>query len=466
MDRFKIIMVLIVLLFCCSCDFVNELKNMDAPEVDSCSYTEECISVKFSSEMDKGRTESSFSCKCNNSEENGTFIWKSGTMNFYPTGGIKNKSDYEIEVGTGAEDTCGNSLSKAFVFKFSTKESVKKFYVKSINVNDGDLIDDLLKTIRVEFSGSVDETSFYSGFSIFPSISGEIAFSSDKNYVEFKPNKKMSFGTKFTVTLKDTVADKYGNTLGTESTVSFNTVKENEYWLESMSADGAVLTAGGILNSGIEKDCTITLNFAGNVNENAKKSPVAISPSTNYSCTWNGDFSQCTVTFDKDIEYNTLLEIVPTENLYGEKAKNYFQSRYLLLFDGGKSKPPAVNSIRYYEDYSGGSFFELSNGTSIAFSTTSDACFEFELSVGASSALYSSNIYGKIDIDVAIGDTAIDEKKVEVENAGGGIYLVRIFCNVTSGTVQTPVIITVDKSLEDSNGNQLGEDYIIRFNSI
>jgi len=466
MHRFKLLVIFIISLLAYSCDFINEFKNMAAPEVDSCSYTEECISIRFTSEMDKGRTENSFSCRCNDSEENGTFIWKSDTMNFYPAGGIKNKSDYEIEVGTGAEDTFGNSLSKAFIFKFSTKESSRKFSVKSININDGDLIDDLLKTIRIDFTDSVDTASFYNGFSISPSLSGEISFDAGNNSVEFRPNKKMSFDTKFTITLQDTIADKYGNFLDSSFKVSFHTAKEDEYWLESLSADGAVLASGGILNSGIEKDCTITLNFAGNVDEDAKKSPVSISPSHSYTCSWNSVFSQCTIKFDEEIDYETILEIVPAENLYGEKAKNHFQARYLLLFNGENSKPPAVNGIRYYENYASGSSVDISHGTNIAFTTTADACFEFELSVGASSNLYKSGIYGKIDIDVVIGDTTIDEKSLEVENIGNGKYMVRIFCNVTSGTIQTPVILTVDKSLEDSNGNQLGNDYIIRFNSI
>lgn len=457
---------LLIFLIFSSCDFVDELKNMDYPEVNSCTYDTERICLDFSSEMDRTRTESSFSCKCNNVNENGIFLWKNDSMFFYPTGGVKERSDYEIELGTGAEDTYGNSLSESFIFRFSTKGTIERFFVKSINIPDGDIIDNLLKTIKIEFSDSVDESSFFEGFSIYPAITGEIIFNGNRDSIEFKPLKQMSADTKYTITLKDTIADRQGNNLGEKYEIAFRTAKDDEFWLESLSAGGRILSPSGILNSGLEKSSSLTLTFAGKLSEDAKKAPISTSPKTSYTCNWNNNYSQCTITFDKSIEYKTLLEITPIENIYGENAKSSFQSRYTLLFDGEKSRPPAVSTIRYYEDFSSGSSVEITYGTSIAFTSVDEACFEFEFKLGETLTFYKTDVYGKIDIDVINGDTLIEEKRLEIEDNGNGKTLVRVFCKITSCTVQSPVIITVDKNLQDSNSNKLGENFVVRFNSI
>ena len=112
---------LIVLVFV-SCSFAEEYSHMKAPEVSDCSYGECCIQITFSSEMERGITEQAFSCLCNDEAASGTFIWYEKKMCFYPEGGIKDKSRYEVEVG---DDVDSNTLLPNMLLHTYCQNAVK-----------------------------------------------------------------------------------------------------------------------------------------------------------------------------------------------------------------------------------------------------------------------------------------------------------------------------------------------------
>ncbi|MBO7431152.1 MAG: Ig-like domain-containing protein [Spirochaetia bacterium] len=446
---------LFVLIFS-SCTLAEEYSHMKTPKVSDCSYGEGCIEITFSSEMEKGITEQAFSCLCNNEAISGTFVWIERTLYFYPDSGIKGKSRYEVEVGTRAEDKYGNSLKEVFSYTFSTFEKENRFSVQKMNISDGDTVADLLQPIEIRFSSPVDQAAFYQGFGVSPGVRGAISLADNGHVVVFSPLEKLDWNSVYTVTLKKSISDQYGNTLPSDYSVTFTTVSEPENELEKVGIkNGVELVLGNIVNRGIPKDAELVLTYSGTPDSKTLRSPISISPAQDYTTVWNSSHTQCTVTFKKRLPYKTLMELVAGKD-----------RRYLLYVDEESSKPLEVQEIKFYQDYTTGVGETLQYGSGILFETGSQACFEFVFSSGIDAEILSADAYGAVDIAVSRGNLTIDLERLETERKGPGVLCVRVFCSITAGTIQTPVVISVNGTLKDSYGNTLENDYVLRVNSL
>ena len=445
----------LVLFLFLSCSAAEEFTNMKAPEVSDCSYGEGCIQVTFSSTMEKGITEQAFSCLCNSESASGTFVWYEKKMCFYPDTGIKEKSIYEIEIGTRAEDTYGNSLREVFCYTFSTKGKTEDFYVQKMNISDGDILSDLLKPIEITFSSPVDQSSFYKGFSISPSVKGSFSFQDDGRGVCFSPLEKLDWNSVYTVTLRSGVSDRYGNQMQKDYRVTFTTDKERKSNLENVLIEGGeTLKGGGVVNRGIEKDAVLILTYSEPAEDRIIRNPITVSPSVDYTASWDSLYTQCTITFRRQLPYKTLLELSAGSD-----------DRYLLYVDGEASRPLAVDEVRFYQDYPG-SYEVLEYGDGIVFETSSSSCFEFVISAGSGAEIFTADAYGAVDVAVSRGNLTIDLKSLETEQIAPGTVCIRLFCSITAGTVQSPVIISVNGTLKDSNGNTLEKDFVLRINAL
>ena len=69
------------------------------------------------------------------------------------------------------------------------------------------------------------------------------------------------------------------------------------------------------------------------------------------------------------------------------------------------------------------------------------------------------------DAYVQISET-IDIEHLETGQREPGSLFIRLFCSITAGTIQTPVIISVNGMLQDSDGNTLEKDYVLRINAL
>ena len=437
-------MILVFLLFSLlinSCNF-DEYSHMEAPEVSSCSLEETCIQIVFSSKMRKEITEAAFSCNCNSIPETGTFAWKGTHMYFYPSCGIKNESLYEVEIGTRAEDSYGNSLKEVYSCTISTGIGEKQLIIKKMNISDGEVVADLLKPIQIEFVKPVDTSLFYKEFSITPMIHGAIAFTDNGRSVLFTPLEKMEWDTVYTITVG-------------EKTVFFSTPVEKKVILYELRIKNGPVLKEQLIQHGVEKDAILILSYSGKVSGNTIKTPVTVSPAQSYRVAWNDNFTQCIITFDNPLPYKSLLEIFSSDS-----------KRFLLYVDGDNSVPPAVSDVRFYQDYSSGEGITLEYGSGIVFESGDKACFEIEFSVGDNSVIYPSDAYSSVDIEVGMGNLVIDPKRLEVKKQEHNEVLILVFCNIIAGTVQTPVCISVNGSLKDSNGNTLKNDYSLRINAL
>ena len=448
--------IFLIALMCVSCSLAEEYTNMKSPEVSDCSYGEGCIQITFSSEMKKGITEQAFSCLCNDDVASGMFVWYEKKMCFYPDEGIKDKSRYEVEIGTRAEDRYGNSLKETFSYVFSTLQEEDKFIVQKMNISDGDVIADLMQPIEITFSSPVDQATLYQGFVISPLVSGALSFKDNSQTVVFAPLEKLDWNSTYTVNLKKSVAGQYGNTLQSDYAVTFSTPREPDCYLEKVCVkNGAELVSGGTVNSGMEKDAVLILTYSDTVDSKTVRNPVTISPALDYVADWNAGHTQCTITFKKSLPYKTLLEL---------SAGN--DKRYLLYVDQDSSKPLEVQEIKFYQDYSAGTYEVLEQGSGIVFETGSQSCFEFVFSAGDNAEILTADAYGAVDVAVSRGNLTIDLEQLETGQKEPGVLFIRVFCSITAGTIQTPVVISVNGTLKDSNGNTLEKDYVLRINAL
>ncbi len=446
--------ILIVFLFL-SCGFAEEYAHMKVPDVSDYSHDEGCIQITFSSEMERGITEHAFSCLCNGEEVSGIFVWDEKKMNFYPETGIKKKCIYEVQVGTRAEDKYGNSFKEVFFYTFSTKDKEETFNVQKMNILDGSLITDLFHPIDITFSSPVDKGSFYCGFEISPQVKGSISVKEKGHTIVFTPLEKYNWNSTYVLTLRKNVSDQHGNTLQSDYSISFNTIKEPKSTLDRVQIkDGAEILPGDVVNRDIEKDAVLILTYSGPQDYKTVRNPIVISPAQDYIAMWNKEHTQCNITFKKHLPYKTLLELSAEEK------------RYLLYVDGNSSQPLAVQTVKFYQDYTSGISEILKHGSGIIFETGEDACFEVVLSLGKSAEIFNADAYGTIDIAVARGNLTIGLKHLETEQIEPGVVCIRVFCSITAGTVQTPVIISVNGKLKDSFGNVLENDYVLRINGL
>ena len=439
-----------------SCGFAEEYTHMKAPEVSGCSYGEGCIQITFSSEMERGITEQAFSCLCNEETASGTFIWYEKKMCFYPESGIKDKSRYVIEVGTRAEDRYGNSLKEVFSYAFSTYEKENTFIVQKMNISDGDVVEDLMQTIEITFSSPVDQAMFYQGFGISPWVSGATSFKDNGQSVIFAPLEKLDWNSIYTVTLKKSVSDQFGNKLQSDYVVTFTTPQEPDSSLEKICIkNGAELVSGGEINRGAEKDVSLVLTYSGTADTKAIRNPITVSPPQDYAAEWNNEHTQCDITFNKPLPYKTLIELSAGKD-----------KQYLLYVDSESSRPLEVYEINFYQDYTSVVGVTLEHGSGIVFETGSQACFEFVFSAGSNAEILTADAYGAVDVAVVRGNLTIDLERLETGYIEPGVLFIRVFCSITAGTVQTPVVISVNGTLRDSNSNTLEKDYVLRINAL
>ena len=164
------------------------------------------------------------------------------------------------------------------------------------------------------------------------------------------------------------------------------------------------------VNRNIEKDISLVLTYSGAADSKTIKKPVSVSPVLDYTADWNIGHTCCTISFKKSLPYKALLELTAGEG-----------KQYLLYVDGERSRPLEVQEISFYQDYSSGESEVLEYGSGIVFETG--------------------------------------------QREPGSLFI-RLFCSITAGTIQTPVIISVNGMLQDSDGNTLEKDYVLRINAL
>jgi hypothetical protein len=457
-----------------SCNAIEEFLNMEILEIKSYTPSSERInhdllnqvSITFSEEMDRSRTEGSFSLKKNASPVNGKYSWNKNTILFSPFNGFSKNESYMIEVSTEAEDRYGNSLPEKFIFSFSTSDETELPFFISSNPEDKAVITDPLIPVTLIFSEPLSSDSVYSSISIRPQIKGHIALSDGSRIIVFTPLEKYEEGSDYTVTVTEDLRDLSGNHTAEKLEIYFtmqDTDKPNLIWLGDSSGAEYQDTENLMINLSIEKDIKIRLVYDREITEKIKKAPVKIYPETEYTASWNTEITEAAVSFKNNLEYNEIYEITADEKTYR------------LIVNGPSSKPPELNKITFCNDSSSPVFEEMILNKGINFLTSASAFFDFYFSLAEGASLYDSDIFTSIGFKTVNGDLSV--KPLRIMNPASGLpapspspsgdeYVIRIECAVTAGTVVSPFRIEISSGFKDTLSNKTSDDINMQVTSL
>ncbi len=474
-NRIVVNMVLagLVLLFS-GCRAIEEFTHMEALEITSFSPSSSrvnisslnSINISFSEEMDKSRTEESFSLKNNSLEVDGRFEWSGSTLKFIPLAGFKINSKFTVEVSTKAEDVYGNSLPEKFVFTFSTSaESDIPYFVSSVPVDRAEIAD-FDQVVTLEFSEALLPSSVFSSFSIFPDVKGYLELANGDRNIVFTPLEKYTAGSDYTVTVSDELTDLSGNRISSKKEIFFSVAEESQAHLTWFGNDSGTeyrdTTLAGV-NTGLEKNEKLKLIFDAEVQEKVKEKPFTVKPDTDYTCDWNPLSTEAVITFQEKLEYNEIYEITIAEKTYR------------LLVNGASSRPPVLERIVYCDDSTAPVFELLALNKGISFKTSENAFFDFYFTLADTAQLNDSDIFSCISFRTVNGDLSVKPLRIKNPQSGlpspspapgGGEYIFRIECSVTAGTEVSPFRIEISSDFKDSLSNRVEDKISMQVTSL
>ena len=465
----KIAMLVLILT---GCQAIDEFLNMETLEIVNYSPSEKIVNysaisevtITFSEEMNKSRTEDSFSLTKDSSAVQGNYRWKGKTLVFTPLR-IENNSAYMIELTTEAEDKYGNSLREKFVYSFSTAAEDENPVFISSSPADRATITDPLHPVTIVFSEAIADESLYSAFSIFPDIRGAITFEGGNTEVIFTPLEKYETGTDYTVSISDRLEDLFGNRIAEKFEIFFSMGNGEEgeiIWFGDSDDNEYSDTDISIVNQNIEKGVVLKLCLDSEAGETMKKSPVTVSPSSSYSEEWNPGFTECLIKFENPLVYDEIYEIQSGQKLYR------------LHINGPSSRPPVLEKVLFCNDSAAPVFEELTLNKGINFQTSDSAFFDFYFTLSQGAALSDTAIFNSVDFRTVNGDLSVNPLRV-VNPAStaspsplpsAGQYIFRIECSVTAGTKVSPFRIEVDTELTDTLLNAIKEEAVVQVTSL
>jgi hypothetical protein len=458
-------------LFIPGCRFVEELINMSPPEIISFSPEKrevdpaglDYISITFSREMDKVKTENAFSLSENTQVLDGRFSWSSHTMTFTPAGGFKKNCIYRANLSTAAEDSFGNSLIENFSFEFSTKEEQLPPTVENHIPQQGATITDLLMSVSVTFSEPIQQQSIYSNFTITPPLDGVFDWEAD-NIVTFTPLSLYEERTEYRIDIGTGIEDLSGNCLAEAFSFYFSTgEKQIQEVLNVTTSLEVPLDSSDItfLNEGIEKDETFIVSFQLPVGLSDQQSIIDIRPEVQHTLSWSGDLTACTITFPEYLHWNNVYTLIILEKTYH------------IRVNGSGSEPPSVTGITFCPDVDEPTpvFQELVFDCTLLLDSdnNANACFDVYIHHASGSTIDLGSFASAFAISCENSCASIDPVSLLKNPSspepsplpGTNETIIRVSC-VTTDTVESGIItLSLDTDLRDTFDNQCEQPYTL-----
>ena len=125
--------------------------------------------------------------------------------------------------------TLGDPDEPAATFSFQTEKALA---VSGILPADGSGIVPLNTGIEVSFTEAIDPDDAGDAFSLSPAVKGRYMLYPDGRTVAFIPEKPLSYGTSYTVTVREGIRSVSGKTLAEGKTAQFMTITREEEMLE------------------------------------------------------------------------------------------------------------------------------------------------------------------------------------------------------------------------------------------
>ena len=186
------------------------------------------VSLLFSHESDKAKTEQAFSLAEDGRTLKGSFVWEGRRLVFVPAAPLESDKDYVITLGTGAQDTKGLSLEHRFEASFTTRIPGEKARLIRTEPEHGGSLSESRGEFRLFFSEPVRLDSCIDYISFTPAVPGSWRLEDDGKAAHFSPREPWQPGTLYQVKVESGFAGVSGATLGTEYSSVFYATEDRE----------------------------------------------------------------------------------------------------------------------------------------------------------------------------------------------------------------------------------------------
>ncbi len=354
-----ILSLVILILFIAGCDAADFVKQ---PEVTGVSpdngsvnvASDTVVKVAFSHEMDRVKTNESFSLSAEDSGDvDGFFAWSADgkELTFTPRQGLTSSHKYTIRVSIEAEDTNGSDLKDELVSSFrlnndSQAPSIERFSPAA------DSTGNLTNTaVTIVFSEAVDLNTIYDGINISPAVEGYFSWNASMTEITFTPLYGYNYGVTYTVDVSESVRDTSGIKLRNPRSFSFTVgddfvkpeiIRVYQNLPVSLDLDQSLVI------SGCEKNYPFVIEFSEIINTENLASSISFSPSVNFYVTTSNisGYTVATVNFTEDLNSEEVYTLNISDSVCdmqnNELVKSY---RYRFITDGTNSQRPVVTAI-------------------------------------------------------------------------------------------------------------------------
>lgn len=353
----------------------------------------------------------------------GEFSWYNSTsFQFYPENALKTSELYLITLDTSATDVYGKKIN-SFASQFSTEA----FEIENVSPEDKSTGFSTYNSISLRFNASVDKNTFPNRIHVSPSTSLEFSYSGDNVYV--KPaGSYWQAGTKYTLTIEDSVMDINGNILGDSIVTTFTTSS-------SSGSTGAM--------SVTPKDSSENFSLSRDIYVNYNKEVKTSSAEAAFKFyDYNDSILPGTFSWNSN---NTQLTFKPLQLLHPLKLYKIVTGS--VIANDGDTLESVTSIFRTTNLWM--SYTSPTNGTG-NHNLNSSCSFTFNSSFSASTIEDVISISPAIDLKITVSSNTV--------------YIFPRDYNYWASN--TKYEVTIDSSLNDIWGGIMGEDYLFEFTTL
>jgi hypothetical protein len=310
------------------------------------------VSLVFSHESDRAKTEDAFSFTGDSGTVKGLFLWEGRRLIFKPSSPLEPNRDYRITLETGAQDREGLSLEKKFEASFTTRPPGGRPRVLGVEPGWDGIVPENRGAIGIMFSEKVTVNSCIAFISFSPSSGGSWRLEDDGRIAVFIPSEAWQLGLRYDLKIAAGFADASGRTLGEEFTSRFSIGSDQE---KPCLVHAWVLDGQDRRELSLEEEYgewesfhRLELEFSEPVDTGSVRTRLAAEPSANLSMETAPGFSDRVIFrfTEKPLWGNPFLFRISAgvkDEAGNESAGEYV---YRIRASGPLSKPPALIGIR------------------------------------------------------------------------------------------------------------------------
>lgn len=240
------------------------------------------VTVHFNTTMNSSTiSASTFLVKQGATAIAGIVSYKDSTALFVPSASFEGNKVYTCTISTGAKSLAGISISKDYVFSFTTSNITDNVVPVLSSTNPQNTANGIAVNtiVSASFSEGMNPATFTTSTFLLKQgttpISGTVTYAGTK--ATFTPSSPLAPGLSYTATIAKEVKDIAGNAIGIDLVWSFTTASSNSTL--------AAVNLGSAINYVILAKTAINNNPTSNITGDLGLSPAATSYITGFSLT-------------------------------------------------------------------------------------------------------------------------------------------------------------------------------------